>query len=180
MDHGNEVTFHRYHDRLTRRLHWATAGLVTVLWLMGRLTVFLPKGPLRLDIWSVHVLLGFALAGVIAMRIGWRLTGARRLPPAEHGLRHVAAVMTHALLYILLVSVAVLGILNVLAHGFPLFGLWSFPKIGGEDAAKVVNGWHDLVANIIAGVAAFHAAAALFHHHVIKDDVLARMWPARR
>jgi cytochrome b561 len=165
------------YDRRTRALHWATAGLVTTLWVMGRLTKLLPKGPLRLDIWSVHVLLGFALAAVILARIAWRLGGGRKLPPAEHGPRHAVAVVVHGLLYVLLVGVAGLGVLNVLAHGFPLFGLWHFPKVGDEDYAKVVNGWHSLFANIIAAVALFHALAALFHHHVLKDRVLGRMWP---
>jgi cytochrome b561 len=167
------------YDQTTIRLHWATAALVVTLWTMGRLTVLLPKGSLRLDIWSVHVLLGFTLAGVILVRIGWRLLRGRKLPPAEQGARHLVAVAVHALLYGLLVGVAGLGVLNVFAHGFPLFGTWHFPKVGDEDYAKIVNGWHNLFANIIAALAAFHAAAALFHHHVLKDRVLGRMWPSR-
>ena len=91
------------YDRRTRALHWATAGLVTTLWVTGRLTKLLPKGPLRLDIWSVHVLIGFTLAAVILARIAWRLTGGRKLPAAEHGARHRIAVIVHTLLYILLV-----------------------------------------------------------------------------
>jgi cytochrome b561 len=78
----------------------------------------------------------------------------------------------------LLVGVAGLGILNVLAHGFPLFDMWHFPKIGGPDYDKVVNGWHNLFANIVVGSAVLHACAALFHHHIVKDGVLGRMWPA--
>jgi cytochrome b561 len=173
-----EAGIEDHYDSVTMRLHWATAALVTILWTMGRLTVFLPKGPLRLDIWSVHVLLGFTLAIVILSRIGWRIARGRKLPAPEQGDRHLLATAVHALLYILLVGVAGLGILNVLAHGFPMFGIWHFPKIGDANYDKVVNGWHNLFANIIAGVAAFHACAALFHHHVIKDRVLGRMWPA--
>jgi cytochrome b561 len=168
------------YDRRTRLLHWATAILVVTLWVMGRLTKLLPKGPLRLDIWSVHVLLGFTLAAVILSRIVWRLTQGRKLPPPEHGARHVIAVSVHALLYFLLVGVAGLGILNVFAHGFPLFGMWHFPKVGGEDYDKVVNGWHSLFANIVAAVALFHALAALFHYHVLRDEVLGRMLPSFR
>jgi cytochrome b561 len=166
-----------HYDGRTRALHWATAALVVTLWTMGRLNKLLPKGPLRLDIWSIHVLLGFALAAVILARIAWRLSGGRKLPPAEQGPRNLIAVIVHALLYFLLVGVALLGIWNVLAHGFPLFGVWHFPKIGDEDYAKVVNGWHNLFANVIAAVALFHALAALFHHYIVKDRVLGRMWP---
>lgn len=166
------------YDRTTIRLHWATAILVALQWVVGRLTVFLPKGPVRLDIWSVHVLVGFALVVVILARIGWRIGGGRFLPPAESGVRHAIATVTHATLYFLLVGVAGLGVLNVLAHGFPLFGIWHFPKVGDEDYAKVVNGWHNLFANLVVAVAAFHACAALFHHYVLRDRVLGRMLPS--
>jgi len=53
------------YDKVTIRLHWATAVLVAIQFLIGRTTNFLPRGPLRVDIWSVHVMLGFALAVVV-------------------------------------------------------------------------------------------------------------------
>lgn len=167
------------YDRRSLLLHWWTAGIVVFQWVVGRLNHLLPKGPLRLDIWSVHVLVGFALAAIILFRMGWRLGGGRRLPAAETGPRHVVAELTHALLYILLVGVAGLGVLNVLAHGFPLFGVWNFPKVGDKDYSHIVNDWHALFANLIMMLALFHAAAALFHHYVLRDEVLNRMWPRR-
>ena len=88
----------------------------------------------------------------------------------------VRLVVGVALDLLLLIMVA-LGITDVFAHGFPLFNLWHFPKFGDDEFLRSVNAWHGLVANIIAAVALFHSAAALFHHHVIKDGVLRRMWP---
>jgi len=165
------------YDRRTIQLHWWTAGIVVFQWGVGQLNHLLPKGPLRLDIWSVHVLVGFALVAIILTRIWWRLMRGRQLPPAETGARHFVAETTHALLYVLLVGVAGLGVLNVFAHGFPLFGLWNFPKVGGKDYAQVANGWHELFANLIVILALFHAVAALFHRYILKDRVLTRMWP---
>jgi cytochrome b561 len=173
------MAIERY-DRTTIRLHWATAGLVAYQWIVGRLTEFLPKGPFRLDLWSIHVLLGFALAAVLLARVGWRLSRGRHLPAEAQGAQHVAAVGTHAVLYVLLVGVVGLGVLNVFAHGFPLFGAWHFPKVGGPHYSKVVTGWHNLFANLVAALAFFHAAAALFHHYVQRDGILARMLPGVR
>jgi cytochrome b561 len=167
------------YDRTTIRLHWATAILVAIQFLIGRTTNLLPRGPLRVDIWSVHVLFGFALAGVVILGMFWRATLGRRLPPPDRGVRHVAAVATHRLLDLLLLVVVGLGITNVFAHGFPLFNLWHFPKFGSDEFMHSVNAWHGLIANIIIGVALLHAAAALFHHHVMRDGVLRRMWPTR-
>jgi len=168
------------YDRKTIRLHWITGGAVVFQWVVGRLNHLLPKGPLRLDIWSIHVLVGFAMVVLVLWRMGWRLGGGRKLPPAQHGIRHVAAHTVHVLLYVLLVGVVGLGVLNTFAHGFPLFGMWNFPQVGPEHYSKVVNPWHDLFANLIMALAAIHALAALWHRFVVRDRVLQRMWPSLR
>lgn len=166
------------HDQTTIRLHWATAILVAIQFLIGRTTNFLPRGPLRVDIWSMHVLFGFALAVVVVAGMFWRARYGRRLPPAEHGLRHLLAVATHRLLDGLLLVVIGLGVTNAFAHAFPLFNLWHFPKLGDENFMHGVNAWHGFVANILIVVALLHAVAALIHHYVVQDGVLRRMWPA--
>ncbi len=168
-----------HYDRRTRFFHWAVAGTIAFLWIMARLNSFLPKGPFRLGIWSIHVLVGFALAGLVITRIGWRLTRGDRLPPVDHGPRHAVAVLVHLLLYLLMIAVVALGIANVFGHGFPLFGLWAFPRFWDKPIQHGIAEWHGLVANVIAAVAAFHAVAALYHQHVLKDSLLRRMWPLR-
>jgi hypothetical protein len=40
------------YDRTTVTLHWVTAILVAIEFLIGRMTSLLPRGPLRVDIWS--------------------------------------------------------------------------------------------------------------------------------
>jgi cytochrome b561 len=166
------------YDRTTITLHWATAILVAIQYLIGRTTGLLPRGPFRVDIWSMHVVFGFALAGVVILGALWRATRGRRLPPSDRGALHFAALATHRLLDLLLLTMVALGITNVFAHGFPLFNLWHFPKVGGAEFMRSVNAWHALIANIIVAVALFHSAAALFHRYVIRDRVLHRMWPS--
>jgi cytochrome b561 len=165
------------YDKLTVRLHWATAALVTLLWIMGQTTGWLPRGPLRVDVWSIHILLGLALACVLIWRIVWRLGPGRALPAADRGLLNVLAKITHYLLYLLLVAVVALGIVNAFAHAFPLFNAWAFPGIGDKDFRGMINHWHKLAANGVAIVALAHAVAALVHHYILKDGVLRRMSP---
>ena len=164
-------------DKTTIGLHWATAVLVTIQFLIGRTTNFLPRGPLRVEIWSVHVMVGFTLALVVAAGLLWRIARGRRLLPSDRGVRHLFAVVTHRLLDLLLLITVGLGITNVFAHAFPLFNVWQFPKVGDDEFMHSVNAWHGLVANMIIAVALFHSAAALFHRYIIKDRVLQRMWP---
>lgn len=163
------------YDRKTITLHWWTAVLVIGLWVMGRTTGWMPRGPLRVDVWSVHILLGLVLAGVVIARIGWRTTRGRRLPPARHGIRHAIAVIVHWLLYATLIGVTGLGIANVFGHGFPMFNGTRLPKIADQQLCDWIAHWHDLAANIIAVLVAVHVAGALYHRFFERDDVLARM-----
>jgi cytochrome b561 len=80
----------------------------------------------------------------------------------------------------MLLVMVVLGITNVFAHAFPLFNLWHFPKLGDSEFMRRVNAWHGFVANILIMVVLLHSAAALFHHYVMGDGVLRRMWPRLR
>jgi len=152
---------------------------VVVLWIIGQTADWLPDGPLNTDYWSMHVELGFALAIVIAGRIMWRTSGGLRLPPADTGVLHVVAKATHYGLYLLLLAVFVLGIINAFVRGYNLFDLASLPQVGDRAMRKPITHWHGFAANLLLGLAGLHAAAALFHHYIIRDSVLARMVPAR-
>ncbi len=168
------------YDKVTIRLHWATAALVSILWVMGRTIGFMPRGPLRLDMWTVHILFGVALAGVLVARMIWRATRGRKLPSSNHGVFELLGRTIHWLLYLLLAAVVVLGVINVFTHGSPIFNMWRFPRVGDSDLRMQMTHWHDLVANIIMAVALLHAAAALLHHYVLRDSFLRRMWPAEQ
>jgi cytochrome b561 len=163
------------YGRRTIILHWLVAGAITFMWLLARLNMSLPKGPLRLSLWSIHVLVGLCLAALVAMRIGWRLTRSDRLPVAEHGLRHGLAVTIHYALYGLMITVVLLGLVHL--SGFPLFGVVKFPIFWSKPLNHEIGEWHGLAANIIAAVAVVHALAALYHHYIVRDGVLRRMIP---
>jgi cytochrome b561 len=143
---------------------------------MGRLTGLMPKGPLRLDVWSVHVLLGFALAFIVVSRIAWRTTRAQLPQPSSSGMRRYFASLAHGSLYVLLIAIVITGIANAIARGFPLFGEWRFPKLGMAPARDVVAELHDLGANVIAAAALLHAIAAIWHRIALDDGVFERMW----
>jgi cytochrome b561 len=167
------------YDRTTISMHWITAGLVVVLWIIGQTADWLPDGPLNTGCWSIHVVLGFALAAVIAWRMIWRNSGGRRLPPADTGVLNGVAKATHYGLYLLLLAVVVLGIINAFVRGYNLFDLVSLPQVGDRAMRKPITDWHGLAANLLLGLAGLHAAAALLHHYVLGDSVLTRMVPAR-
>ena len=74
------MTDRETYDRTTIVLHWTIAILVVLLWIIGQTADWIPNGPVNTDYWSVHVVLGFALAVVIAWRMIWRNAGSASCP----------------------------------------------------------------------------------------------------
>jgi cytochrome b561 len=164
-----------HYDRLTIAIHWLTAALVISLWLIGQLVDFVPRGPVRMGIWSTHVVLGFTLCALLIVRIVWKLTAARKVAPANIGLMGHAAKLGHLALYGLLIAVVALGLADAFVRGFNIFNIVTLPTIGDASLRRPINGWHELAANAIAALALLHALVALFHQYVLKDQLLGRM-----
>ncbi|MGZ5194059.1 MAG: cytochrome b [Ramlibacter sp.] len=171
----------RAYDPTTIRLHWATAVLVTLLWGIGQAIDLFPAGVERMNVRSVHIVLGFALACVLAWRLWWRAARRRRLDREPGGARLAASKAIHASLYLLLVGEVVLGLLNAWARGDTVFGWFKISPliVTGMDLRHRIGDLHAVGANTLLAVAGLHAAAALVHHYILRDGTLARMLPRR-
>ncbi|HSZ91477.1 MAG TPA: cytochrome b [Acetobacteraceae bacterium] len=167
------------HDPTTIAFHWISAALVAVLWTIGQTVDFVPSGPLRIDYRSVHIVLGVALGAILLARLGWRLTRRETLPPIDRGFLLVIARITHWLLYALLIVAVGLGLANVWVRGEVIFNLFQVPAYdpGNRALVRLIGGWHALAANTVVIIAGVHAAAALFHHYILRDATLRRMLP---
>lgn len=167
------------YDPTTIWLHWLTVGAIVVLWLIGQMAEWLPRGPFRSGLWSVHVVLGFCTGFMLLTRVAWRARFGRVLPPTDTGILHAIAKATHCTLYALLGVVVVLGIADASYRGFNVFGVWSLPQVGSGDKATrhTIDEWHGLAANLTVAVACLHGMAALVHQYVWRDHLLERMKP---
>lgn len=173
------------YDGLEMTLHWATALLVVALYALSQTWGFAGRGsPVRHTMQSLHVSLGLCLAAVLVARILWRLGPGRRVPPASTGLVELAAQLVHYMLYALLIAIVCVGFCYRWAQGEPLslFGLFALPSPYpfAKQQAGTLGDIHWWLATTIIIIAGLHAAAALFHHYALRDDVLWRMLPGRR
>lgn len=170
------------YDRKTICLHWLTAALVVALWGIAQVIDLFPPGSPRIAARSAHILLGAALGVVLILRIAWRLNGGTRLAPSSSGWRGTIATALHLALYILVMATVALGIANAWIRGDTIIGLFTIPPLdpGNTLLKKTVENLHGTAANLILAAAGLHAAAALYHHYVLKDDVLRRMLPERQ
>ncbi len=170
-----------------RFLHWLTVILVMVAWTLGTFGDDLPKGAARDTGLFVHISAGRVILMALVARLAWR--AAEPPPPAEPNefgrwlgaFADPAARLAHYTLYALLIAVPIAGIVAQFARGnaLPLFGIAEIPSPWIRDRAFAhnVTEIHEILANALVIVAGFHAAAALVHHFVFRDNTLVRMRP---
>jgi cytochrome b561 len=168
---------------VAQAFHWLTAVLVLVAFIYG-------PGGSEERVYSaardfdrqLHETLGLCVFFLSAARLAWRMHAERPDPAPVNRWMDWTAKGVQAILYILLFALPLTAITGAWLEGHPV--TWLGGKIGpwiasshalGTQIAKV-HGW---LGDAILWIAGLHAAAALFHHFVLKDGVLRSMVPGR-
>ncbi|HYD87181.1 MAG TPA: cytochrome b [Vitreimonas sp.] len=188
-----EVTRSHYHP-IGIFFHWTMAAMVLFQLWWGWRTSWLPAGYDKLDAYGVHALVGAVLLVFAFMRAGWRCIAPFILPDLEDpedmpGWQHFAAQAVHVGLYVLMFVLPFTGWLMLsaaggdsirMAFGLELPSLPFVAELGFVERAHLEQ-WaetlHFWSVWAIMGLLAMHIGAALHHHFINQDDVLARMVP---
>lgn len=165
-------------------LHWGMFLLIVWGFSIGISMVDLPLSPAKLKYFSWHKWIGVTVFLLAVARIGWRLTHpAPPLPVTMPIWQRKAATLSHMLLYVLIVAVPLSGWIYSSAAGLPTvyLGLVPLPDLLAKDKglAEQLKSVHYLLNTTLAVIVLLHGAAALKHHFIDKDGLLARMWPSR-
>ncbi len=170
---------------LSIAMHWLMLALLVAVYACIELREFYPKGSdLREGLKTWHFMLGLSVLALIIVRLAIRFfTGATpRIQPVPAVWQQRSAALMHLALYAFLIVMPLLGWLTLSAKGkvIPFFGL-DLPALIGPD--KTLADWlediHATIGTIGYYLVGLHAAAALFHHHVLRDNTLLRMLPHR-
>lgn len=176
------------HDRfgfLARLFHWLIflllIGSFSLAWSMGG-----PLSPEKLKLISWHKWVGVTVFLVVILRLGWRIANRTpETPPGTPGWQRVAAGISHFLLYLILIALPVTGWVMSSAFNLPVVYLGLIylpgPFAGNEAVGETLEIVHEWLANVLLFLVAVHVLAALYHHLILKDDILRRMlpWPSR-
>jgi len=170
------------YTRTAIALHWIVALAIIANLALGLYTVDLPLSPRKLQLFSYHKWIGISVLLLAAGRLLWRLGHpAPALPPAMPAWEKRAANASHVLLYVLFFSAPLTGWLFSSASGFQTvyLGLFPIPDLLHKDKAlaDALRLAHKSINYAMATLIVIHAAAALKHHFLDRDDVLLRMLP---
>lgn len=161
--------------------HWVIAVLV-----IANLTLGLLHESLLEDVDGViplHKSIGITVLVLTLGRIAWRLAHRPPAPPETMARwERLAARTTHMTFYALLLILPLAGWLMVSGTAKPRpfiwFGLFDIPLLPVSTAVgDVAHVTHELLGYLMALLVAIHIAAALRHHFLLRDSVLARMIP---
>jgi cytochrome b561 len=169
---------------LSIALHWLMLLLIVAVYACIELRSQFPRGSdLREALKAWHFTLGLAVFVLVWLRLIARLMGP--IPdivprPSKLQLR-IAHAFEYAI-YAFMIAMPLLGwlILSAEQKPVPFFGMQLPPLIGANAAlAKQFEEVHESLGTAGYFLIGIHAAAALVHHYIRRDNTLTRILPAR-
>jgi len=177
------------YGRVAIAFHWTIAALIIVNILIGIFHEDLAK-PLASLLIGWHKAIGIVVLVLSIGRLAWRL--AHRPPPLPPLPRWQVGV-AHALhwgFYFLIIAMPVSGwwMSSAGMKRWPIdfFGLFEVPYLpvtrGPEGAGAAFHQFHVVAGWTMGALVLIHVGAALRHHYIDRNNVLARMlpWPPAR
>ena len=173
-----------HYTRTAIALHWIAALLIVCNLALGITMINLALSPLTLQLYGWHKWIGITVFLTAAARLPWRW--AHPAPPAVAmpEWQRRAAAAAHVTLYVLMLAIPLSGWVHSSATGVSVvyLGLVPLPDLVGKDKAlaAVLKAVHGTLNFTLLALVSVHVAAALKHHVVDRDGVLARMLPFLR
>jgi len=170
------------YSTLSIALHWLMLLLIAAVYASMEFRDLFPKGSDAREMMKTwHFMLGLSVLLLAALRILVRLASpAPKIVPEPPRWQDGAARLMHLALYALMLGLPLAGWLILSAAGkpIPFFGL-ELPALlaANRDTAHLLKEIHETAANAGYFLIGLHAAAALYHHYIVRDNTLRRMLP---
>ena len=163
-------------------LHWLMLLLIVAVYALMEFRGIYPKGSDGRELMKTwHFMLGLSVLVLAALRLIINLAStAPEIKPEPPQWQKLSAKLVHVALYVLMLGLPLAGWLILSASGTPIpfFGL-HLPALIAEnkDTAHLIKEIHETGATIGYFLIGLHAAAALYHHYMVRDNTLQRMLP---
>ncbi len=167
------------YNLIARINHWLAAIVIVALFALGTWMVELDYySPWYQDAPHWHKSVGLLLAGYTLFRLIWKVgTPSPKIDGAQW--EKVTAKWAHRLMYVLMFSMFISGYLisTSKGRGIAVFDWFTIPSLGAlfENQTDIAGQIHFYLAWLLICLAVVHAAAAIKHHVINKDNTLRKM-----
>jgi cytochrome b561 len=160
-------------------LHWVTLLLIAAAYATMEFKSVFPKGSAAREAMAHwHYVLGLAVFALAWLRLVVRTSGDELIDSGVPAYQAQLRRIVHWSLYALMIGLPLVGWMTLNAKGTPVAFLgYELPMLLSENRtlARSLKDVHEILARSGYFVVGLHAAAALYHHYVKRDDTLRRM-----
>jgi cytochrome b561 len=165
------------YNKVAKLLHWTMSGLIVFLLVLG---LSLDSLENKSFFYPLHKSFGLLALFLVTIRLIWRITHTYpSLPKGTPSLLAFLAKITILGLYFLMFFMPITGLLLSNSFGMPasFFGLFDITIIGKNLTLKNdFASLHELGAFLLIALVLLHLLGGLFHHFVLKDNLLKRLF----
>lgn len=161
---------------VSRVFHWGMAFLI--LWQLLKISERIEDGEhwVGQTLVAWHVSIGTLIFILVVPRLIWAIRQRHNRPDQDPAMAFFVTA-GHALLYLVMLLMPITGILYLIGGGYPweAFGIQLMAE--GEETPwmQSVGELHSPLAWFLLVLIIGHIGIALWHHFIVKDDVMRRM-----
>ena len=164
---------------VARFFHWGMALLFFGMFPLGYIMESLSDSDFKFSLFDLHKATGLCLFSLVALRLFWRFISAQPgLPRTVPLWQRRAASWNIILLYVFMVVMPISGFLTSTlgGHKITFYSLFTISPIAQDKgASEFFAGVHGWVSYVMIAAFVLHLLGALYHHYLLKDNVLKRI-----
>lgn len=168
---------------IAKIFHWLIALCMIAMLTVGLIMVDMEPSPAKMAVYGLHKSTGVVILLLIILRLTWRLLNPiPQLPSSLQPWHHRMAKLSPLTLYALMFMIPLSGIMLSETAGYPItvYNLFSLPTIlpKNPELSKTAALIHKYGAFTLIGILILHVISTLYHHFILKNNVLHRMFPS--
>lgn len=169
----------QHHGMIAKLFHWTIALLIIGLVIVGFvMTNMSETNPYIWTLFDLHKATGLVVFVLVAMRLLWRYFNEQPRLLVPHWQR-VIAKTNIVLLYTFMFLMPLSGFFGAMFGGYDIhiYGLFVIPAFAAnKEVAGIFDNIHEWSAYLLIAAFVLHVCGSLFHHFILRDNVLKRMW----
>jgi cytochrome b561 len=172
----------RTYGPVAKLLHWATAALLVVQYLVGWMMPDIRHGMTPGIAMNLHMSFGICLLTIVLIRYAWRVANPVLPEASLPASQRTTSGVVHLVLYALLLVTMIAGWAFASMRGWTIavFGIVPLTSLVAENSeiGRAIGRLHGVFTWMLLVAIAAHVFAALVHTFVYRDRVMQRMLPS--